>query len=274
MKFVRFKDEAGFVRTGNWTDSGIESAGKVYNPDKVEILPPTTPTKIICLSGNYKKHLEESGYNLPEDLPERPQLFLKAPNTVASHRDTIPLPTPDTKIKNSNDLGEIETGKERIDYEAELGVVIDKQCKRVNEKNAPNYVKGFTCVNDLSNRDDQAQEHNWVRGKSFDNSAPIGPVITSPDLVPKNPRIKLKHNGKTKQDSAGDEFVFSVPEVMELIVLPTSLVASMVFSANLRTSSATTANPFPASPARAASIAAFKAKRLVWSAISFIISIT
>lgn len=217
MKFVRFKDEAGFVRTGNWTDSGIKSAGKVYNPDKVEILPPTTPTKIICLSGNYKKHLEESGYTLPEDLPERPQLFIKAPNTIASHRDKIPLPTPDTKINNLNDLGEIETGKERIDYEAELGVVIDKQCKRVNEENALDYVKGFTCVNDLSNRDDQAEELNWVRGKSFDNSAPIGPVIPSPDLVPKNPRIKLRHNGKTKQDSAGDEFVFSVPEVIASI---------------------------------------------------------
>lgn len=214
MKFVRFKDKTGNTRTGDWTNSGIESAEYIYNPDEVEILPPTKPTKIICLYGNYEKHLEESGYSLPEDMPERPQLFLKAPNTVAGHRDTISLPSPDTKRKDLDDLGKIETGKERIDYEAELGVVIKEKCKKVSEDKALKYVKGFTCVNDLSNRDDQATEHNWVRGKSFDNSAPIGPVIASTEHVAKNPRVRLRLNGDVKQDSGGDEFVFSVSEVI------------------------------------------------------------
>ncbi len=214
MKFVRFKDKTGNIRTGKWTNSGIEVEENVYNPDEINFLPPTTPSKIICLYGNYEKHLEESGYSLPEDMPERPQLFLKAPNTVAGHQDTISLPTPDTDRKDMEDLGKIETGRERIDYEAELGVVIDEPCKNVSEENALDYVRGYTCVNDLSNRDDQATERNWVRGKSFDKAAPIGPVIASKDLVPQNPRVRLKLNGKVKQDSAGDEFVFSVSEVI------------------------------------------------------------
>ncbi len=217
MRFVRFKDKSGYTRTGNWTDSGIKSADETYNHDEVDILPPTEPTKIICLYGNYKKHLEESGYNLPEELPDRPQLFLKAPNTISGHLDTITLPSPDTEKENLDNLGEIETGKGRIDYEAELGVVIGKQCKKVSEKNAMDYVRGFTCINDLSNRDDQAVERNWVRGKSFDNATPIGPVIASVNDVPKNPRVKMKLNGELKQDSGSDEFVFSVSEVIESI---------------------------------------------------------
>lgn len=217
MKFVRFRDMSGYVRTGNWTGSGIESAGKVYDFDEVNVLPPVDPSKIICLYGNYIEHLRESGYDIPEDMPDRPQFFLKSPNTVTGHRATIALPSPSTKRNNLPNMGDIETGKGRIDYEAELGVVIQKQCKNVSKENAEKAIWGYTCVNDLSNRDDQSIEHNWVRGKSFDNAAPIGPVIAPYDSVSGEPRVRLKLNGKTKQDSKNDEFVFSVTEVISEI---------------------------------------------------------
>ncbi len=230
-RFVRFRDMSGYVRTGDWTESGIESGGQIYDPEEVNILPPVDPSKIICLYGNYVEHLRESGYSIPEDMPERPQFFLKSPNTITGHRVTITLPSPSTEREDLPNLGDIETGKGRIDYEAELGVVIGDQCKRVPEENAGEVIWGFTCVNDLSNRDDQSIEHNWVRGKSFDNAAPIGPVIAPFDSVPKEPRVRLKLNGNMKQDSKKDQFVFSVSEVIaeitELITLEAGDVIAM-----------------------------------------------
>lgn len=217
MRIVRFRDQAGYERTGTWENDTINFYGKKYSPDKLDILPPAEPTKIICVGINYLEHFKESGYKYPEELPERPQLFLKTPNTVAGHRDTINLPTPRVKKENLENMGEIETGIGRIDYEAELGVVIAKQCKNVEKEEAMDVIKGFTCINDISNRDDQSAEKNWVRGKSFDNAAPMGPVIATPDLVPKNPTVKLRLNGDLKQDSSGDELIFSPQEVIEEI---------------------------------------------------------
>lgn len=214
MKIVRFQDRSGYLRTGFWTDSGIEAAGQKYNPEKINILPPVQPTKIVCLGDNYIEHLKERGFKIPQDIPERPQLFLKSPNTVIGHRDTIVLPEVGIDSRKTGDLGDIETGKRRIDYEAELGVVMKRQAKKVSEKEAMEYIMGFTCVNDISNRDDQSVERNWVRGKSFDNAAPIGPVVASTELVSEDPRVRLILNGETKQDSKNDEFIFSVPEVI------------------------------------------------------------
>ncbi|MFB6131434.1 MAG: fumarylacetoacetate hydrolase family protein, partial [Salinigranum sp.] len=101
-----------------------------------------------------------------------------------------------------------------VDHEAELGVVIGEQCRNVAEEDAESVVRGYTCLNDVSNRNDQMVEQNWVRGKAFDGSAPMGPVLASPDEVPDNPRIRLRVNGETRQDSAGDEFIFTVTEAI------------------------------------------------------------
>jgi 2-keto-4-pentenoate hydratase/2-oxohepta-3-ene-1,7-dioic acid hydratase in catechol pathway len=111
----------------------------------------------------------------------------------------------------------LPAGKERVDYEAELGVVIGEQCRHVPADEAMGVVAGFTCVNDISNRDDQEVEQNWIRGKAFDDSAPLGPVVATPDEVADDARISLRVNGETKQDSSRAEFIFSVPELIEEI---------------------------------------------------------
>lgn len=211
MRRVRFTDPAGTVRYGDWTDDEIVSAGRTYAPDAVDILPPTEPTKIVCVGLNYSDHAAETD----SDIPERPLLFLKAPNTLAGHADTITLPD----------------DKERVDHEAELGVVIGTQCRGVPESKAMDVVAGYTCVNDVSNRDDQRAEQNWVRGKSFDNAAPMGPVVASADLVPDDASIELRVNGTTKQESTIENLVFSVPELIaeitELITLePGDVIAT------------------------------------------------
>ncbi|MFH5800709.1 fumarylacetoacetate hydrolase family protein [Haladaptatus sp. CMAA 1911] len=197
MSHVRFRDPAGSVRNGSWTNDGIVFGDSTYDPDEIDILPPTEPSKIVCVGLNYADHAAESGM----DIPERPLLFLKPPNSVAGHGDTVTLPA----------------GKEQVEYEAELGVVIGKQCRNVAAEDADSVIEGYTCVNDISNRDDQMVEQNWIRGKAFDGSAPIGPVIAPPDEVPDDAAVELRLNGEVKQRSSRSEFIFSVPEIIEEI---------------------------------------------------------
>ncbi|SDX92102.1 fumarylacetoacetate hydrolase family protein [Halopenitus persicus] len=211
MRTARFRDPAGTVRTGEWTDDGLLAAGETYDVDAVEFLPPVSPSKIVCVGLNYADHAAESG----NEVPDRPLLFLKPPNTLSAHGDTVTLPT----------------GPDRIDHEAELGVVIGQQCRNVDAADAADAIAGYTCVNDLSNRDDQRREQNWVRGKAFDNAAPIGPVVADPDLVPDDATIECRVNGETRQSSSIDALSFSpaelIAEVTDLITLePGDVIAT------------------------------------------------
>ncbi|WP_255196074.1 fumarylacetoacetate hydrolase family protein [Halorarius litoreus] len=206
MRQVRFRDPDGDVRLGELVDDHIHAfphqgrrlAGEeTFDVDTVDVLPPCDPSKIVCVGLNYADHAAEQG----KEVPDRPLLFLKPPNTVASHGDTVTLPS----------------GKERLDHEAELGVVIGERCSKVSADDAMAYVAGFTCVNDISNRDDQRIEQNWVRGKAFDDAAPVGPVLATPDEVPADAEVRCTLNGEVTQSSTRDQFIFSVPELVEEI---------------------------------------------------------
>jgi 2-keto-4-pentenoate hydratase/2-oxohepta-3-ene-1,7-dioic acid hydratase in catechol pathway len=194
MRHVRFRDPAGAVRRGTWHDDHVAFSGETYDLDDVDVLPPCEPSKLVCIGRNYADHAEELG----ADVPDRPLLFLKPPNTLAAHGDTVTLPA----------------GKERVEWEAELGVVIGEQCRNVPESEAMDVVRGFSCVNDLSNRDDQRVETNWVRGKAFDGAAPMGPVIADPEDVPADASVELRVNGETKQSSDRSHLIFPVPELI------------------------------------------------------------
>lgn len=208
MKRVRFRDTAGSERTGKWVDdqgntAGTEVAGEAgklvfadqeYDPTAVDILPPCEPSKIVCVGRNYAAHADERG----EEVPDRPLLFLKGPNAVASHGSDVRL----------------LAGKDQMEYEAELAVIIGKQCRHVPESDAMSVVEGYTCLVDISNRDDQDRETNWIRGKAFDNAAPIGPVCADPEHVPDDASIELFLNGERKQASTLDYLIFSIPELI------------------------------------------------------------
>ncbi len=194
MQRVRFRDPAGSIRNGVWEDGTVRFADASYESDEVTILAPTEPTKIVCIGLNYADHAAESDM----EIPDRPMLFLKPPNAVAHHGSSVTLPA----------------GKDRIDYEAEFGVVIGEQCRHVDEATAMDVVAGFTCGVDLSNRDDQRAEQNWVRGKAFDNASPLGPTLATPDEVPDDAGVSLYLNGDLRQDSSRAEFIFSVPELI------------------------------------------------------------
>ena len=211
MRRVRFRDTAGTVRGGRWTTAEGEAVvtaaagpyGRIafgdetFDPEEVDILPPCEPTKIVCVGRNYADHADE----FDNEVPDRPLLFLKPPNTVASHDSTVTVPA----------------GKERIDYEGELGVVIGEQCRHVDASEAEDVIAGYTPLCDLSNRDDQGVEQNWVRGKAFDNAAPLGPVIATPEHLDDDATIETRVNGETKQSATIDHMIFSVPELIEEI---------------------------------------------------------
>ncbi|WP_254862723.1 fumarylacetoacetate hydrolase family protein [Halovivax gelatinilyticus] len=194
MKYVRFRDKAGAVRRGTFDSGTISFGGTEYDPETVDILPPCEPTKVVCIGRNYAKHAEELG----NEVPNRPLLFLKPPNTLAGHGDTITAPA----------------GTERLDVEAELGVVIGQQCRHVEESNAMDVVAGFTAINDVSNRDDQRQETNWVRGKAFDGACPMGPVLATPDEVPNDAAVRSSIDGEPAQNGSLDQLIFSIPELI------------------------------------------------------------
>ena len=197
MYQARFIDPAGSVRTGEYEDGTVTFGAQRFAVEDVTLLPPTDPSKIVCVGLNYEKHAEETD----SEIPDRPLLFFKTPNTLAGDDDTITLPE----------------SKERIDYEGELGIVIGKQCRNVAAEDAEDVIAGYTCVNDISNRDDQRIEQNWVRGKSFDSSAPVGPVMATPDHLPDGAEIEVRQNGEVKQSSSIDDLIFSIPELIEEI---------------------------------------------------------
>lgn len=197
MQKVRFQTPSGFVRRGIWRESTISSSNENYKLDEIQFLPPCEPTKIVCVGLNYGEHADETNSN----IPDRPKLFLKPPNTLAPHDSTITLADPE----------------KRFDPEAELAVVIGRQAKNVSSTDALDYIRGFTCFNDLSNRTDQRQEQNWVRGKAFDSAGPIGPGIVPPEEVPEDATIQAEVNGEVRQQSSRDKMIFGIPTLIEEI---------------------------------------------------------
>ena len=193
MHSIRFHDPAGSVRRGQLEDGEVQFGDQQYAMSEVDVLAPCEPTKIVCVGLNYADHAAERD----KEVPDRPLLFLKPPNTVAAPNSTVTLPA-----------------NKHVDWEAELAVVIGQQCRNVAVEEAMDVVEGYTCLNDLSNRDDQDREQNWVRGKAFDSAAPMGPVVASPDEVPDDAVIELRVDGETKQQSTIDQFFFSVPELI------------------------------------------------------------
>lgn len=154
--------------------------------------PVPDPQKIICIGLNYRDHCEEQR----KPLPEKPIIFAKFPTALIGHNQAIVKPALTDKM----------------DYEAELGVVIGKKGKNIAEEEAISYVAGYTIVNDVTARDIQVSDGQWVRAKSFDTFAPSGPFLVTADEVqdPQSLDIRLTVNGEQRQKSNTRNMVFSV----------------------------------------------------------------
>lgn len=168
-----------------------------YQLSDLQLLPPTQPSKIICVGLNYIDHAKELG--LP--VPENPIIFLKPPSALLVHLGNIIYP---------------DTVKQ-VDYEAELAVVINKRCRNVRAENADDVIMGYTCFNDVTARDLQKKDIQWTRAKSFDTFAPLGPYIIEPALDSNDLDIKTRVNGELRQNSNTSNFIFNIPKIIEFI---------------------------------------------------------
>ena len=224
MRLMRFLDKEDkkikYCTSDNGSNFLID--GEIFSNFKVtskkanisKILSPLNPKSILCIGLNYKKHAEEG--NLP--IPEYPVLFMKQTNSTQNPSDPIIIP----KTLES----------ESVDYECELAVIIGKKCKNVKKSNAPDYVFGYTCANDVSARDWQIFKggSQWCRGKTFDTFCPLGPVITLKDEIenPNSLEIKTILNGETMQDWNTSDMIFDVPTLIEFLSGSTTLEAGTV----------------------------------------------
>ena len=159
---------------------------------QIEFLPATYPSKILAIGRNYVDHAIEGG----AAPPEAPILFNKLPNSLSAHNAPIVLP----------DISQ------KVDYEAELAVVIGRRAKRVSEAKALDYVFGYTLIDDVSARDLQFGDGQWTRGKGLDTFAPLGPFITTRDEIADVQALKIEGrlNGEVMQTSNTSKMIFQV----------------------------------------------------------------
>jgi len=182
---------------------------KTHSLKRVRFLAPVEPSKIVAVGLNYRDHAEE----LKQDVPEEPILFLKPPTAVLPHRGKIVYP---------KSCG-------RLDYEAELGVVIKRTARAVPAERAPRYILGYVCCNDVTARDLQRKDGQWTRAKSFNTFAPIGPWIET-ELDLSDAPIRAYLNGVIRQESNINNFIFDVPYLIHFISTVMTLYPGDVIS--------------------------------------------
>jgi len=171
------------------------------------------PSKIIAVGLNYKDHVKESAalVDKPLELPTEPVLFAKTPNVLIGPGEPIMIPS-HIKAYNFPD--------ERVDHECELAIIIGKKGRHISEEKAFDHVLGYTCFNDVSQRNVQrADPSGWFRGKSFDTFGPIGPVVVSHADIgnPQALNINCKVNGVVKQSANTADMIFTLSVLIAYI---------------------------------------------------------
>jgi len=169
-------------------------AGHVFS--QVKLLPPCNPSKVVAVGLNYRDHAHELGLAIPEE----PVIFLKPTTTIIGPGESIICPRTSS----------------RVDYEAELGVVVKDRTRNIGPEEAPDHILGYTCANDVTARDLQKKGGQWTRAKSFDTFCPVGPWIET-DLDPGDLLIQSYLNGERRQSSRTSQLIFNVHELVSFI---------------------------------------------------------
>jgi 2-keto-4-pentenoate hydratase/2-oxohepta-3-ene-1,7-dioic acid hydratase in catechol pathway len=175
---------------------------------KIQIEKGFAPSKIVCVGRNYAEHAAELG----NEVPKEPLLFLKAPSAIILDGDAIVIPWQ----------------SQQVEHEAELAVVIGRDCKDIDDDEDPfQYVKGYTCLNDVTARDLQKKDGQFARAKSFDSFCPIGPHIET-DLDVRDIQVTCRVNEDMKQKGRTSQMVFSVDFLIRYISRQMTLKAGDV----------------------------------------------
>ena len=188
---------------GAWKD------GEEISGEGVKLLAPVLPSKIVCVGLNYKDHAAEQ--NKP--LPEEPLLFIKPSTSVIGPGDSIQVPE----------------WAGRVDYEAELGIVIGKTAHRVPLNRTQDYVLGLIAVNDVTARELQSKDGQYTRSKGFDTFGPIGPCVAM-GLDGRDLSVRAYVNGQIRQDSRTRELIFTIPELIAFITSVMTLLPGDIIS--------------------------------------------
>lgn len=190
LKAVVVEDGIAYEAQGDWF-VGRPRRGRALGPfESFSVLPPVErPSKIVAVGLNYAAHVTEN--DPTRKIPDEPVLFLKPPSALLGHGGTILLPAGN-----------------RIDYEAELCLVVGRRARRVPESEALEYLLGYTCGNDVSHRDFQYKDGQWVRGEGFDTFCPLGPWIET-ELDPSDLAIRSRLNSELRQNSRTSQMLFS-----------------------------------------------------------------
>lgn len=207
MKWARFvhndREYTGFLEgerlfavSGDFFGNDWQKTGDTFSLSEVRLLAPCRPTKIMCIGLNYRDHAAE----MKEKLPEEPILFLKPPSAVIGPGDDIVYP---------QWIG-------RMDYEAELAVVIGRRAKNVSAAQAEDVIFGYTCANDVTGRHLQKKDGQWSRAKSFDTFCPLGPWIVT-GVNASALAISLRVNDEVKQASSTSQLVCGPAQLVAFV---------------------------------------------------------
>jgi 2-keto-4-pentenoate hydratase/2-oxohepta-3-ene-1,7-dioic acid hydratase in catechol pathway len=189
--------DAILVLRGDPIYSGIVPVEKSLNLSDVKLLAPVIPrSKVVCIGKNYADHAVE----MDSEVPSEPIIFIKPNTSVIGPNETIIWPRM----------------SERIDYEAELAIVIGRICKEVPASKAKDVIYGYTLANDVTARDLQKKDGQWSRAKGFDTFCPLGPWIET-EFIPGDQNITATLNGEVKQSSMLSEMIFKVPQIVEFV---------------------------------------------------------
>ena len=209
MKYIRFQTSNG-VQTGVYTDpahvqaatgsfgGGFTPGEDVGSVESLQLLAPLDPGKIVAIGLNYVDHVTE--LDKSRKLPEFPVMFMKPPSGVIG---------PDAEIRIANPANDTH-------YEAEICVVIGKTATDVEEGSALDYVFGYTCGNDVSDRVVQYAGGQWIQGKGYDTYCPLGPCIET-DLDVSNVRVQSRLNGEGRQNETTASLIFSIPFLISYV---------------------------------------------------------
>jgi 2-keto-4-pentenoate hydratase/2-oxohepta-3-ene-1,7-dioic acid hydratase in catechol pathway len=206
ITIIEFYDE--FVERIN----EIELEYTIKIEDVKLLAPYYDPQKIICIGKNYLAHCEEA----KAEAPKKPVVFSKYTTAIIGPDDFIIHPEETTQL----------------DFEGELAVIIGKEGKRISKENAFDYIFGYSIMNDVSARDLQFSEGQWVRSKSLDTFGPFGPCLVTKDEIsdPQNLTIKTTLNGELMQDGNTNQMIFRIPELIEFISRNITLVPGDIIS--------------------------------------------
>lgn len=163
-----------------------------------DLLPPVTPSKIVCVGRNYREHARELG----NEIPTHPLLFFKPPSSLLKPGGAIRLPA----------------ASERVDFEGELALVIGRRARNLKpDENWRHVVRGLTLANDISARDLQKSDVQWTRAKGFDTFCPVGPLVSDELDLDSGLTIETHLNGEDRQHGSTSDFIFNVPTLLSFI---------------------------------------------------------